>query len=319
MPGRAATETGPQPAEVPRPLETDEVSRVVLDYQTSARCALEAGFDGVEVHSANHYLLEQFLNNGTNQRTDRYGGSPENRCRFLFEVVEGVCKVWGADRVGVRLSPHHNTPKGWTPGVDAHAPLDKHGDPTSVVCDTEPMVVYDCAVRGLDPFGLAYLHLIEPRWNAAGGDAANAAAMAKPVEFCKRYRSMYHGKIMSASGFTPETAEKCLDDGYADAVAFGRYFISNPDLPQRMKAGMPLNRYDRPTFYFYTEHGYTDYPYYEEVTDKVTETTSNGVTVFSNLHTADGGEWQTFKNQQEGTKAGGSYKEPGAARRMARL
>ena len=110
------------------------------------------------------------------------------------------------------------------------------------------------------------------------------------------------------------------DEGNADCIAFGRYFVSNPDLPQRMKAGLPLNKYDRPTFYFYTEHGYTDYPFHEQVTDRTTETTSNGVTVFSNLRMADGGEWQTFKNQQEGTKAGGSYKQgSAAATRAARL
>lgn len=304
MRGRCATENdGPQPAEVPRPLGTDEVSRVVEDYRKACVQCKEAGFDGVEIHSANNYLLEQFLNNGTNIRTDKYGGSLENRSRFLFEVVEACCSVYGSGRVGVRLSPHENKPK----DPANHPPKDEKGEAYSDIVDTDPLAIYDYAVKGLEKYNLAFLHLIEPRFDQ--NEAKSQKLSRQPVVFAKRYRSMYKGKIIAASGFTPATAEEAIDLNYADAIAFGRYFISNPDLPERMRKGLPLNKYDRPTFYYYTEHGYTNYPYDAEILQayRDTEVREDGTKVLSTLRTSNGGEWLTFKNQKEGTAAGGSY------------
>jgi N-ethylmaleimide reductase len=225
--------------ETPRALETDEIPGIVEAYKQGARNALAAGFDGVEIHGANGYLIEQFLQSHTNLRTDRYGGSIENRTRFLMEVTQAVVDVWGADRVGVRLSPY---------GV-----ANGSGEP-------DPMPLYTHAIQQLNPFGLAYLHFIEPRSSGAGRADVNWQGVPSAMVL---YRPVWKGVLMTAGGFTGEAAEAAIAEGHADIIAFGRIFISNPDLPSRLQHGYPLTPYNRATFYSGEDKGYTDYPAYD--------------------------------------------------------
>ena len=227
--------------ETPRALETSEIPGVIDVYRQAARNALKAGFDGVEIHGANGYLIEQFLQSRTNLRTDRYGGSIVNRARFLMEVTQAVIDVWGADRVGVRLSPY---------GV-----ANDSGEP-------DPMPLYSHAIKSLDPLGMAYLHFVEPRSSGAGRAEVNHQnAPAAMVLF----RPIWRGTLITAGGFTGETADAAISAGHADAIAFGRIFISNPDLPRRLQLSFPLTPYNRATFYGGEEIGYTDYPVYGEL------------------------------------------------------
>jgi N-ethylmaleimide reductase len=229
------------PYEAPRALETSEIPGVVDAYREAARNALKAGFDGVEVHGANGYLIEQFLQSHTNLRTDRYGGGIENRVRFLMEVTEAVIEVWGSNRVGVRLSPY---------GV-----ANGSGEP-------DPMPLYTQAIKSLNPLGLAYLHFIEPRSSGAGRAEVNHQNVPSAMVL---FRPIWNGVLISAGGFTGETAEAAIAAGHADAIAFGRIFISNPDLPRRLQHGYPLTPYNRATFYGGEETGYTDYSAYDEL------------------------------------------------------
>jgi N-ethylmaleimide reductase len=229
------------PYETPRALETGEVGQVVEAFRQAADNAKQAGFDGVEIHGANGYLLEQFLQSHTNLRTDRYGGSIENRARLLLEITQAVTGVWGADRVGVRLSPY---------GV-----ANGSGEP-------EPMPLYTHVVKALDPLGLAYLHFIEPRSSGAGRAEVNWQNVPSAMVL---FRPIWRGVLISAGGFTGEMAEAAIAQGHADAIAFGRIFISNPDLPRRLQHGFPLTPYNRATFYGGEEVGYTDYPAYGEL------------------------------------------------------
>jgi len=229
------------PYEMPRALATDEIPGIVAAYAQAARNALAAGFDGVEVHGANGYLIEQFLQTRTNQRTDRYGGSIENRVRFLREVTQAVIDVCGADRVGVRLSPY-----GIANGSG----------------EAEPMPLYTHAIEALNELGIAYLHLIEPRSSGAGRADANWQNVPSAIAL---FRPVWKGVLIGAGGFTGEPAEAAIKAGHADAIAFGRYFISNPDLPRRLQNGWPLTPYHRPTFYGGDAKGYTDYPVYDEM------------------------------------------------------
>jgi N-ethylmaleimide reductase len=190
---------------------------------------LAAGFDGVEIHAANGYLPHQFLQRSTNRRTDRYGGSVENRARFTIEIVEAVADVVGTDRVGVRLSPYGKVNDS---GQDDETP------------------VYRYLAGELAARGTAYLHLVEPRADDLDLDVSAAT----------EFRPYWPGPLIAAGGFTSETAENVLSSGDADAIAFGRLFISNPDLPARLASGAPLNPYDRGTFYRGDHRGYTDYP-----------------------------------------------------------
>src|ERR1700761_6384549 len=227
--------------ETPRALATDEIPGVIEAYRQGARNALEAGFDGVEVHGANGYLIEQFLQSRTNLRADRYGGSIENRARFLLEVTQAAIEVWGAERVGVRLSPY---------GV-----ANDSGEP-------DPMPLYSHVIKALNPLGLAYLHFIEPRSSGAGRAEVNHQNVPSAMVL---FRPVWKGVLISAGGFTGESAEAAIDAGHADAIAFGRIFISNPDLPRRLRHGFPLTPYNRATFYGGEEVGYTDYPVHDEL------------------------------------------------------
>jgi N-ethylmaleimide reductase len=229
------------PYETPRALETSEIADVVEGFRQAARNALKAGFDGVEIHGANGYLIEQFLQSRTNFRSDRYGGSIENRARFLMDITHAVLEVWEASRVGVRLSPY---------GI-----ANDSGE-------ADPMPLYSHVVQSLNPLGLAYLHFIEPRSSGAGRAEVNHQNVPSAMVL---FRPIWRGVLMAAGGFSGETAEAAIAAGHADAIAFGRIFISNPDLPRRLREGLPLTPYNRATFYGGEEAGYTDYPVYGEL------------------------------------------------------
>ena len=235
--GTYTAEWKPTPILTPRALETAEVAGIVEDYKKAAQNAKDAGFDGVEVHGANGYLLDQFLQDGSNKRTDVYGGSIQNRARFLLEAVDAAISVWGAGRVGVRLSPYGTF-------NDMH--------------DSDPVALFSYVLAELDERNIAYAHIIEPRSSAAGG--ADVVAEDAPIT-ANMFRSKFKGTLISAGGYNRDLALEAVSSGNADAVAFGRQFIANPDLPERLKQNTPLNPYDRNTFYGGAEKGYTDYPF----------------------------------------------------------
>src|SRR6266436_4216675 len=231
------TPSGKQPYEVPRALETSEIPRVVDDYRRAAERAKQAGFAGVEFHAANGYLIDEFLQSKTNHRTDQYGGSIENRYRFLEEVVEAVTSVWPAHRVGVHLSPN--------------SPFNGMGSP-----DYREQFTY---VAGhLDRFGLAYLHLVD-------GLAFGFHNLGEPM-ILGEFRKVFHGPLIGNCGYTKETADKAISDGYADLISFGRPFISNPDLVERFRNGWPLAEL-APMSDWYSPtggKGYTDFPGHDQ-------------------------------------------------------
>jgi N-ethylmaleimide reductase len=216
-----------------RALEVGEIAGIVADYARAAERAKAAGFDGAEVHAANGYLIDQFLQDGSNKRTDAYGGSIENRARLLLEIAEAVTSVFGADRAAVRIGPNGR----WN-GMG----------------DSDPRALFDYLARELNRFGLAYLHIIEPR---VKGNVVVAEGQA-PVA-AEHLRTIFKGRIVAAGGFEPETAAAIVEKGDADLVAFGRHFVSNPDLPDRIRKGLPLSPHDRDTFYTFEAKGYTDY------------------------------------------------------------
>ena len=224
------------PYELPRALELSEMPALVDSWRRAAAHALQAGFDGVEIHGANGYLLEQFLQSRSNIRSDRYGGSIENRCRLHLEIAAAVSQEVGAERTGIRLSP-------WGIANDSG--------------EAEPMPLYSHLVQELATLKLVYLHLIEPR--ASGTGKADIFREGQPSA-AQAFRPLWPGVLIDAGNFDREGALQAVDDGRADAVAFGRYFISNPDLPRRLQGGAPLTPYYRPTFYGGAEVGYTDYP-----------------------------------------------------------
>lgn len=230
--GKAYTPDGMKDYETPRALDTDEIPRVVAEFRRGAEVAHEAGFDGVEIHGANGYLVDQFLQTGSNQRTDAYGGPPSARARFLLEVLDAVASVWDSERVGVRLSP-----AGRTNGIH----------------DADPVETFTHVARQLDGRGLAYVHVIEAPVGTNGPDERQVCSTAL-------VREAYGGTVITAGGYTPETAERTLEKGNADLVAFGRLFIANPDLVERVRVGAPLNEPDKATFYSGGPHGYVDYP-----------------------------------------------------------
>ena len=222
-----------------RALEMAEIGGIVEDYRKAAVRAKQAGFDGAELHAANGYLIDQFLQNGSNKRTDGYGGRVENRARLLLEVVDAMASVWGADRVGVRIGPDGR----W-----------------NGMSDSDPKSLFTHVAKHLNRFGLAYLHIIEPRvrGNVVVGQGQGPVA----TEYL---RTIFTGKIIAAGGFEPDTGESVVAKGDADLVAFGRYFVSNPDLPTRIKQRLPLSDYDRNTFYTFDARGYVDYPAYNSI------------------------------------------------------
>jgi len=224
-----------------RALEISEILGIVEDYRKAAERAKAAEFDGVELHAANGYLPDEFLQDGSNKRTDAYGGSIENRSRFLLEVVEAMVSVWGGNRVAVRIGP---------------------GGTWNSMSDSDPAALFDYFAQQLNRFGLAYLHIIEPRIK---GNVLIAEGH-EPVA-TTQLRKIFKGRITAAGGFEPDTAEAIVEKGDADLVAFGRHFLANPDLPKRIMLGLPLNDYDRKTFYTFDFHGYTDYPFYDQQRD----------------------------------------------------
>ena len=231
--GQAFTATGMKDHVTPRALETEEIPGIVEDYRRAAANAKKAGFDGVEVHSANNYLLEQFVRDSTNTRTDDYGGSVENRLRFPLAVVEAVCAVWGGgDRVGIRLSPTTTQP--------GKTPLDS---------DTEG--TYGAYVDALGRFGLIYTHVIE--------GVTRASRDSEDLDY-PALRKRFSGAYIENNKLTLDIAEKEFAAGHADLFAFGRPFIANPDLVERMATGAPLA--DAPERYYYggDSHGYSDWP-----------------------------------------------------------
>lgn len=236
-PGNAFTaDFSRAPFETPRALETSEIESVVEDYARAALSAQRAGFDGVEIHGANGYLLEQFLQSRSNRRSDDYGGSIENRSRLLLEVARAVSAVLGSDRVGIRLSPF---------GVANGSGED------------DPLPLYTYLIERLAGLDLAYLHLIEPRASGAG----QAEVDHQNVPFASDlFRPHWPNVLIAAGNYKPETASAAIDTGRADAIAFGRLFIANPDLPERARRGAELNPYDRATFYGGGAEGYLDYP-----------------------------------------------------------
>jgi N-ethylmaleimide reductase len=225
--GQLFTDDGMRDFVTPRALETAEIPGIVAQFRRAARNALEAGFDGVEVHGANGYLLDQFLRDGSNRRQDAYGGSVENRARLLLEVTEAVVEVWGADRVGVRLSPAGSF---------------------NAMHDSDPQATFGYAVRQLNAFGLAYLHMVEDR----GPDAPEIDWAA--------LRRAFDGPYMANGGYDRGRAATALAEGRADLVSFGQLYVANPDLVARFAQGAALNRPDPATFYGGERRGYTDYP-----------------------------------------------------------
>lgn len=237
-------ETGPgtgalAPPSMPRALTTAEVKELVQLYAQAARNALDAGFDGVEIHSANGYLINQFISAHSNQRDDEYGSSLQNRLRFLREVTQAVAAVVGKDRLGVRF-----------------APLFANTDEARVylgLVEENPHETYVEAVKVLEEVGIAYLSLAEADWE-------NAPEL--PESFRSAVREVFSGRILYAGKYTAERGKRVLEAGWGDLVAFGRPFIANPDLPKRIANGWPLNPVDPASMYGGTAVGYTDYPAY---------------------------------------------------------
>ena len=225
--GQLPTPNGPKPFPTPRALETDEVLGLVDQFRLAILNAKAAGFDGVEIHGANGFLVDQFLRDSANQRTDHYGGSVENRARFLLEIVDHAVEIFGAGGVGVRISPHATAD-----GLD----------------DSDPAALYAYVAEALDRRQIGFLHLIEP-------DSTPQVARIAPL-----LRERFGGPFILAGEFTRETAAKAIESGRADFIAFGRLYIANPDLVARFRLGAPLNTPDETTFYSGGDAGYIDYP-----------------------------------------------------------
>ena len=236
--GVSFTANGWVPASPHRALELNEIPAIIENFRTAAQRALNAGVDGVELHGANGYLPDQFLQDGTNKRTDSYGGSIENRSRLMLELTDALISIWGADRVGVRISPSGE----W-----------------GAISDSNPEATFGYLTSELDKLGLAYLHIIEPRIKGDSTLHENQAAVASAT-----IRKTFKGIIVAAGGFDREQAEAIINRGDADIVAFGRYFSSNPDLPVRLKYDYPLTPYVRDTFWGGDEIHYNDFLTVEE-------------------------------------------------------
>jgi len=229
--GQAMTYDGMKPFVTPRALGTAEIAGIVEDFRRGARNARQASFDGVELHGANGYLIDQFLRDGSNKRADRYGGSALNRARLLIETTEAIVGEWGADRVGVRLAPTA---------------------PFNDMADSNPAATFSAAVDEINRFGLAYLHIVEP----IAGDPVPSGEMPD-IRF---FRKIWRGPLIGNKGYDLARANAVIRDGAADLVSFAALFLANPDLPERFRQGGPFNPPDRKTFYGGEAAGYTDYP-----------------------------------------------------------
>ncbi len=227
--GDAFTADGMQAYVEPRALKTDEIKNIVSQYQHAATQAKAAGFDGIEVHAANGYLIDQFLRDGSNHRTDQYGGSIENRMRFLNEVLDAVSGVWPTNRIGVRLSPENAF---------------------NTMSDSDPQQHFDYVIKQLSSRGLAYLHVLE----------GNMMATQREVDY-RALRDKFEGVYIANNGYDKARAETALAQGDSDLIAFGVPFLANPDLVNRLKTDALLNTPDQNTFYGGDEKGYTDYPF----------------------------------------------------------
>lgn len=230
--GQVFTAQGMKDFVTPRALETSEIPGLIENYVQAAKNAMEAGFDGVEVHAGNGYLIDQFLRSSTNQRTDAYGGSTENRARLLLEILDGVCAAIGSERVGVRLSPV-------TLFNDLH--------------DENPQDTFEYITGQLNLYNLAFLDLLQ-------GTGGAPKEQWVPFDY-DRLRSLYTGKLISNNGYTLSSAQEAISTGAADAIAFGRLLLANPDLVERFRRGAPLNSPDYEKLYVGEEKGYTDYPF----------------------------------------------------------
>ncbi|MGB2903863.1 MAG: alkene reductase [Candidatus Dechloromonas phosphoritropha] len=233
--GKIMTLKGMQDYVTPRALETAELPGLIATYVQAAKNAIEAGFDGVEVHAGNGYLLDQFLRSSTNQRRDDYGGSKENRARLLLEILTAVCVAIGNDRVGVRLSPV-------TPFND--------------ISDDNPQETFDYVVDALNPFDLAFLDILQ-------GTGGMPPDKWLPFDYA-RLRTHYHGKLLLNNGYDLASGQAAVQGGAADAIAYGRPLLANPDLVERFRRGAPLNQPDYTKLYVGEEKGYTDYPFLSE-------------------------------------------------------
>jgi N-ethylmaleimide reductase len=217
---------------VPRALELSEIPAIIRQFRDGAQNAKAAGFDGVEIHGANGYLLDQFLRDSSNQRTDAYGGSLENRARLPLEVTKAVAGIWDAKRVGYRISPHFSL----------HA-----------MSDTHPREAFGYMAEQLSRIGIGYLHLVEPIGGRMG-------AIKPDMQMAPLLRTKFDGTLMLNGGYDARSGTGAIEDGMADLISFGVLFLANPDLPERFRTGAPLNHEDPATFYTGEEKGYTDYP-----------------------------------------------------------
>ena len=236
--GEAMTTTGMKPFVTPRELAFEELSELVDLYRTAAKNADSAGFDGVEVHGANGYLLDQFTRSSTNVRDDVYGGSVENRCRFPLEVTDAVVDVWGADRVGYRISPFQ---------------------PYNDISDADPAVTFSYLATELAKRDLLYLHVVE-----LGGNQEDGEFLQGRNPLFNRIRETWRNTLITNGGYDRTKADAVIEAGQADLVAFGTPFLANPDLPERLHRGFSYNEPNRPTFYGGGAEGYTDYPFYSD-------------------------------------------------------
>jgi len=222
---------GRLPPVTPRAIEVEEIPALIADYRAAASRAMDAGFDAIELHAGNGYLLDQFLRNSTNHRTDAYGGSPENRSRLLLEVADAVAEIWGPDRVGVRISPTNRAGYG--------------------MFDSDPQSLFECAVDGLQAIGLGFIDVVE-------GETTDHLERT-PFDYAA-LRSRFKGVYIANNGYTFERGNAAISDGHADMIAFGRPYIANPDLVERFRRGSALNEMRRDTYTETGPVGYTDYP-----------------------------------------------------------
>lgn len=232
------TEDGFEDTVEPKAMSLVEIKETIQEFKKAAQNAKDAGFDGVEIHSSNGYLIHQFFNKNSNTRTDEYGGSIQNRARFFFEVIEAINEVWEETKIGVRLNPSLN-------------------DAFGIKATEETIPTFDYIIEKLNAYNLAYLHLSEPFTDVSKIDFL-------VTEIARHYRPIYKGTLMINSGFDQETGNQIIKEGNADLVSFGKLFISNPDLPKRFEKNADLAEWDEDTFYTPGAKGYTDYPKLKE-------------------------------------------------------